>query len=51
MHGSQTGRHILGLGELIAGAVLLFGLASPVAADVFVLRSGGQIEGEWLNRV
>jgi hypothetical protein len=50
MHGSQTGRHILGLGELIAGAVLLFGLASPVAADVFVLRSGGQIEGEWLNR-
>lgn len=41
---------MLRLGEILAAAALLLSLPRPAKADLFLLRSGGQIEGEWLNR-
>ena len=31
-------------------AVALFALSEPARGDLFVLESGGRVEGEWLNR-
>jgi hypothetical protein len=35
---------------LVCGALAWASLASALWADVFVLESGGRVEGEWLNR-
>jgi hypothetical protein len=35
---------------LIIAALLVASSTAPLAADIFILESGGRIEGEWLNR-
>jgi len=50
MYRARRRRQIFRLGELLAAAMLLACLPGDATADLFLLRNGGQIEGEWLNR-
>jgi hypothetical protein len=50
MHWAKRRRPIFRLGKLLASALLFASLPASASADLFLLRNGGQIEGEWLNR-